>query len=207
MTILLISASPHANGATKRALEECESVLNGHGVKTSYFYIGNEPRYACTACGKCKSGKGCVYADLDELKDAIKQSDGIIIGTPTHYGGAPGNLLALLSRLIFSAGSLIEYKPVAVIGAGRRGAVCTAISEILRFFEFKSCPLVTGGYPALIYGTDYDLAGFDAEGLQNMRSIAENMYWIASAIKIADKYGVSHPIAEPKIKTDISSLL
>lgn len=207
MRILLINGSPHKNGATKRALDECEGVLLRFGAKSEHFWMGGMSSQPCTACCGCKSERKCVFGDLEEIKEKIKSADGIIIGIPTHYASAPGNIISSLSRLLFSAKECVEYKPIAVIGAGRRGGVSSAIDEIVKFFTFISCPIVSGGYPPIIYGSDYDSAGFDGEGLQNMRSVSENMYWLISAIEIAEKNGLHHPIAEQKIKTDIPSLL
>ncbi len=207
MKILLVNASPHKKGATARALDECRAKLKELGAVTEYYFLGNASRNSCTACGGCKSGGNCVFGDIDDLTDAFTRADGIIIGVPTHYASAPGNILSVLSRLMFSAKQCAEYKPIAVIGSGRRGCVTNAIDETVKFFEFASCPIISGAYPALIYGSDYESAGFDAEGLQNMRSVAENMYWILSALKLAEKNGITHPISEPKIKTDLPSLL
>lgn len=207
MKILLINGSPHINGATKRALDECEGVLTGLGAKTEHFSIGTASRHSCTACGRCKTDQKCVFDDLYEIRSKAERADGIIIGVPTHYAGAPGNILSVLSRLTFSAAGCIEYKPVSVIGTGRRGCLSSAIDEVRKYFSFVSCPIVSGRYPPIIYASDYESAGFDAEGLQNMRSVAENMYWLASVIEIAKKNGVSHPLPEQKIKTDIPGLL
>lgn len=207
MKILLVNASPHKNGATARALEECMSTLKEFGAVTESYFLGNAARNSCTGCGGCKGGGNCVFGDISELADAFMRADGIIIGVPTHYAGAPGNILSVLSRLLFSSKPCVEYKPIAVVGAGRRGCITSAIGEVQNFFEFASCPIISGAYPALIYGSDYESAGFDAEGLQNMRSVAENMYWILSALKLAEKEGITHPIPEPKIKTDLPSLL
>lgn len=207
MRILLINGSPHEAGATRRALDECKATFERLGAITEYYFLGNEPRRACTACGGCRKRGSCVFGDIDTLIEKIKNSDGIVIGTPTHYAGAPGSLLSVISRLLYSAKACVEYKPVAIVGAGRRGCICSAIDEVARFFAFSSSPTVSGVYPAILYGTDYESAGYDAEGLQNMRSAAENIYWLSSAITAARKHGITPPVAEPKIKTDISSLL
>ena len=207
MKILLMNGSPHAKGATKRALDECESSFKNHGCETEYVLIGKGSVHPCNACGKCKGTSSCIYKDIEHIVTALSNADGIIIGTPTHYGNAPGSLYSVLSRLIFSAKRYIEYKPIAVIGTGRRGCISSAICDVQKFFSFCSCPIVSGNYPALLYASDYDSACFDAEGLQNMRSISENMYWIVSAIKAAEKIGITHPISEQKIKTDLPSLL
>lgn len=206
MKILLINGSPHENGATRRALDELGYTLGKLGAETEHYFLGNGARHSCTACGKCKSLGACVFGDIDSLVKKVELCDGIVIGTPTHYAGAPGALLSAISRLIFSAKGCVEYKPVAVIGSGRRGCISSAIAEVAKFFAFTSSPLVSGIYPAIIYGNDYESAGYDAEGLQNMRSIAENIYWITASLLKARECGITPPIAEPKIKTDISSL-
>ena len=207
MKILHINASAHRDGATKRGLDECDSALKVLGAKTDYLFIGDTARHACTACGRCKKTGSCVFGDIDEIAEKLADSDGIIIGIPTHYGGAPGNILSVISRLLFSAKECVEYKPVAVIGAGRRGCICAAIEEVMRFFTFSSSSIVTGIYPPILYGTDYESAGFDAEGLQNMRSVANNIYWLTAAIAKGREHGIVPSFAEKKIKTDISSLL
>ena len=207
MKLLLVNASPHKKGSTARALDECRAKLKELGAVTEYYHLGNAARNSCTVCGGCKGSGTCVFGDIDALADAFTRADGIIIGVPTHYAGAPGNILSALSRLLFSRRQCVEYKPIAVIGSGRRGCITGAIGDVQKFFEFASCPIISGVYPALIYGSDYESAGFDAEGLQNMRSVAENMYWILSALELAEKNGISHPISEPKIKTDLPSLL
>ena len=207
MKILLMNGSPHENGATRRALDECRLALGKHGAETAYYLLGNGARHSCTACGGCKGRGACVFGDLDSLTETLKSCDGIIIGTPTHYASAPGALLSVISRLLFSSKSSVEYKPVAVVGAGRRGCVSSAIDEIKGFFAFSSSPLISGVYPPILYGTDYESAGYDAEGLQNMRSIADNVYWLTASILKARELGIMPPIPEPRIKTDISSLL
>ena len=207
MKILLINGSPHDTGATRRALDECRFKLEELSAEVEYYHLGNGPRHACTACGGCKKRGTCVYGDIDYLTEKVSNADGIIIGTPTHYAGAPGNLLSVISRLLFSAKRCVEYKPIAVVGAGRRGCISSAIDGVAKFFSFTSAPTVSGIYPPIIYGTDYESAGYDAEGLQNMRSVSENIYWLTACILKARALGITPPIAEPRIKTDISSLL
>lgn len=206
MKILLINGSAHPRGATARALDECRGTLLRHGATVDDYHIGSEARHACVACGGCKKRGACVFGDIDDLIAKATDADGVIIGTPTHYAGATGTLLSVISRLLFCAKRCVEYKPIAFVGAGRRGCVSAAADEIARPFAFSSSPIVSGVYPAIIYGSDYESAGYDAEGLQNMRSVAENLYWLTAAIIKARECGITPPIAEPRIKTDIPSL-
>ena len=206
MKTLLLNASPNKNEAVARALLECESTIRREGVEVLRIWIGNEQRHSCSDCGGCKSKDGCIYRDIDDITDAFTASDSVIIGVPTHFGGAPGNLLSILSRLIFSKKSCIFGKPVAVIGVGRRGCITTAIYEVEKYFKFASCPIVSGNYPAILYAKDKDSAEYDFEGLQNMRCITKNLLWLTKCIEIAKNSGVIIPPSELKIKTDIATL-
>ena len=145
-------------------------------------------------------------SQLDTLYRAFESSDAIIIGAPTHFGGAPSNLLSVLSRLVFSKKSAASGKPVAAIGVGRRGCISTAIYEIEKYFRFCFCPIVSAGYPAILYAKDKDSAEYDFEGLQNMREVARRIHWLSACIAIGKERGTVPKAPEPKIKTDISTL-
>ncbi len=205
MQILLLNASPKKDGTTKRALKECLSELERLGDHGILYDLGTGARCACLGCGSCKKTGACILGDISELITLAENADGIIFGTPTYFGGAAGNLTSVLSRLCICAKNALRYKPVATVGVGRRGAVVGAIHEVNKFFEFTSSPIVTGEYPCIAYGKDFQSLDNDREGLQNIRVIARNMHWLLSLIDIGRKNGINTPIQEEKILTDISS--
>ena len=47
MKVLLVNGSPHKNGCTHAALEEVGRALEGEGVHTGWFWIGNRPLTGC----------------------------------------------------------------------------------------------------------------------------------------------------------------
>ena len=53
MKVLLVNGSPHKNGCTHAALEEVGRALEGEGVHTDWFWIGNRPLTGCLGCGYC----------------------------------------------------------------------------------------------------------------------------------------------------------
>ena len=197
MKFLLINASPHENGGTARALLEAKSELEKSGDKATVCWIGKEPRYACLSCGGCKSGRKCVIGDLDGLYPLIRECDGFLFGTPTHYAGATGNLLAVLSRLCFSAKELLLNKPAATVAVARRGGAVNALYEVNKFFGFCSMITVGGCYPPIIYGDN------DPEGMQNVRSVSNMLRWIASCIKNGKENGIFPPEEEIRIKANL----
>lgn len=205
MQILLINGSPHTNGATAKALDICEGELLKLGAACVRFNIGGMPRHACCGCGGCADGGSCVFGDLDELYRLISESQGIIIGTPTHFGVAPGTLLSVLSRLIISNKAAIDGKPIAAVAVGRRGALSEARSSVLGFFRFTNCPTVNAQYPAIGYFDSEQGEAYDGEGAQNMRRTARRLYILARALDIGNKAEFGND-PEEKIKTDVVSL-
>jgi len=207
MKILLINGSARKNGGCFRALEEIKLEILKSDAEVFEYDIGTAPRYACSHCLGCKDGNGCIYRDIDGLTELCNKSDAIIICTPTHYASAPGNLTAVLSRLLFSSKKSVAYKPIGVGGVGRRGGVCDAIQDVKKFFEFAFCPIISGVYPAILYTDGYQNAAYDEEGVQNMRSLAKNVIYIAQCIEYGNKNGIPRPKEEERIKTDIPALL
>lgn len=205
MKILLINGSSRKKGASARVLEEMKSIFIENALEISEYWIGRTPRHACSGCGGCKSGEGCVYRDIDGLIGLTKGADGIIVCTPTHYAAAPGNLTSVLSRLAFSSRAALEFKPIGVMGVGRRGGICEAVRDVKNFFEFLSCPIVSGIYPPILYAKDYKSAELDKEGLQNARSLAKNLAYIVRCLKAGSENGILPPREDRTFKTDITT--
>ena len=206
MKILLINGSTKNNGSCDFLLNYAKSELEARGISASRFDAGAAPRCACTSCGACKNGGGCVIRDIDELAVMAGEADGLAIFTPTFYGSASGNLLSILSRLCISSGGKLRYKPITVIGVGRRGCVSEAIHSVTRFFEFLSCPIIFGSYPAIVYAKDRKAAEYDAEGLQNLRESLKSLVWLTEVCSFGAKNNIAPPALEARIRTDISNL-
>ena len=63
-------------------------------------------------------------------------------------------------------------------------------------------PIVSSNYWNQIHGNTPDEAKQDAEGLQTMRVLGENMAWLLKCIEAGRKAGVPAPEREPKIATN-----
>ena len=206
MKILLLNGSSHTSGASARALLEMKKVVLEEGAAPLQYSVGASARYACCACGGCKATGSCIYGDIDSLITLAKEANAIVICTPTHYAAAAGNLLSVLSRLLFSAKSAIEHKPIGVCSVGRRGGLTEAAHDVKKLFEFASCPIISGIYPAILYARDSKSAEYDTEGLENMRSLAKNVLYIARCIEEGGRNGILPPKETREYKTDISAL-
>lgn len=96
MKVLLINGSPDINGCIVRALHEVEKVLHENGIDTEMIHVGNKDIRGCIACHYCRQHNKCVFDDLvNATAPKFAEADGIIVGTPTYYAGANGQLHGL----------------------------------------------------------------------------------------------------------------
>ena len=83
MKVLLINGSPHENGCTFTALEECMKTLNQNGIETELLWLGTKGVQGCIACGKCRKQGKCVFDDeVNRVAERLNEIDGIIVGCP-----------------------------------------------------------------------------------------------------------------------------
>ena len=135
----------------------------------------------CIACGTCASkGDGhCVFNDdlCNEVIDKMNEADGLIVGSPVFYGTPTGNVLNLIHRVLF-AGAKVSGKPAAAVTVCRRGGSTAAFQTLQMPFQMVNMPLVTSQYWNIAFGREAGEARLDAEGMQTMRTMAQNMAWM-----------------------------
>jgi multimeric flavodoxin WrbA len=184
MKVLLINGSPRVNGNTSLALGEIAKQLDKHGVETELVQIGNKPLHCCVACGYCRSNKHCVFTDdlCNEVVDKLATADALIVGTPTYYGQPNGGVLSLMQRVFYANGAAAQNKPAAGVAVCRRGGATAALSSLNMMFQLLNMPLVTSQYWNIVYGRDKGEAALDTEGMQTMRTLADNMSWMLRKI-------------------------
>lgn len=198
MKVLLVNGSPHPHGCTDVALSEVAMQLGKHGIETEMLWLGNEAIHGCIACGKCRKAGKCIFDDtVNRVAAKAEEYDGIVVGSPVYYGGPDSQICAFLDRLFYSAGKKFVRKPAAAIVSCRRGGATASFERLNKYFEMSNMPLVTSQYWNQIHGNNAEEAKQDAEGLQTMRTLAENMAWLLKCIEAGKKAGVEEPVYEP----------
>ena len=186
MKVLLINGSARREGNTFVALSEVARQLEKHGVETEIVQLGNKPVRGCIACGQCMTrGLGrCAFDDdvCNRIVEKLDDIDALVVGSPVYYGQPNGALLAVMQRLLFSASGKLENKPAANIAICRRGGATAAFQTMNMMFQMVNMPLVTSQYWNIAYGRDAGAAAQDAEGMQTMRTLADNMAWLLKKI-------------------------
>ncbi|MDE6037599.1 MAG: flavodoxin family protein, partial [Duncaniella sp.] len=149
MKVLVVNGSPHLHGCTDRALREIESTLAAKGVETERVNVGNKDVRGCIGCNYCREHGRCVFNDIvNETAPKLAAADGMIVGTPTYYAGANGQLLAFLDRLFYSTSGTIDktMKVGAAVVSSRRAGSTSAFDEINKYFTISAMPIVSSTY-------------------------------------------------------------
>lgn len=203
MKVLLVNGSPHQRGCTYTALEECMKTLNSEGVETELLWLGNKAVQGCIACGKCRKQGKCVFDDeVNEINGRAESIDGLIVGAPVYYGGPCSEITAFLDRLFYSSAHRWYKKPAAAVVSCRRGGATASFDRLNKYFSMNNMPIITSQYWNQIHGNTREEALQDLEGLQTMRTLAQNMAWLLKCISAGRKAGISDPVYETKIGTN-----
>lgn len=202
MKVLLLNSSPHAKGNTYVALHEMEKVFQAQGVETELIQLGNKPIRGCIACYTCAKTHKCVFDDeVNEIAPKFEACDGLVVGSPVYYASANATLVALLDRLFYSTHFEKRMKVGAAVAAARRGGITSTFDELNKYFTISGMPVASGQYWNGIHGRMPGEAEGDGEGLQTMRSLAENMVFLMRSIALGkEKYGL--PEREKRISTN-----
>lgn len=203
MKVLLLNGSPHKEGCTYTALKEVADTLKGHNIETEWMYLGVKPVAGCIACGNCrKTGKCFVDDQVNALIQRLPEIDGIVIGSPVYYACASGQLTAFLDRLFFAGSGKFEGKLGAAVVSCRRGGASATFDQLNKYFTINSMPVVSSQYWNQVHGSTPEEVRKDLEGLQTMRTLANNMAWLLKCIELGKQHGIDMPVGEKKVFTN-----
>lgn len=203
MKVLLVNGSPHVNGNTFIALDEMRKIFTSEGVESQILHIGNQDIRGCIACRSCAKNGKCIFDDIvNESAHLFEEADGLVVGTPVYYASANATLIAYLDRLFFSTHFDKRMKVGAAIAAARRGGLTATFDELNKYFTICGMPVASGQYWNGIHGRELGEAQQDAEGLQQMRTLARNMVFLMKSIQLGkEKFGL--PEKEPSVMTNM----
>ena len=202
MKVLLVNGSPREHGCTYTALCEAAEALNGHGIDTEILWAGRSVE-GCTACGACgKTGKCVIDDQVNRVIEKLDTYDGFIFGTPVYYGGPSGQILSFMNRLFYAAAPKLAGKPVSAVVSCRRGGASAAFQQMNMHFMMTNMVVITSQYWNQVHGNTPDEVRQDAEGMQTMRTMAENMRFMLQSIEAGRQAGVKPLTYEAKVKTN-----
>lgn len=106
--IIVINASPRVSMNTGALVREAAKGAESEGAEVQIIDLYRlDNVHGCMSCFACKlkpnEGK-CVYKDgLAPVLEAIREADGLVIGTPNYLGDVSAGFRALYERLIFQS--------------------------------------------------------------------------------------------------------
>ncbi len=198
MKVLLINGSPRKDGNTSIALAEMVKVFEATGIETKTVQVGQLAIRGCLCCGHCSKGEGCVIDDIinDSLAADFEACDGMVVASPVYYAAPNGTLVSLLDRLFYSTRFNKTMKVGASVAVARRGGCSTTFDQLNKYFTIAGMPLASSQYWNSVHGRKVGDAAEDAEGLQTMRTLANNMTFLMKSISLG-KEAFGLPEKEP----------
>lgn len=185
MKVTLFNGSPRKEGNTTYLLKTVSDQLESHGIETETIRIGGTVLRGCVACFGCVQNKDgrCVMANdaLNDHLDKMRESDGIIIGTPTYFADVTAEVKALIDRAGFVArvnGDELKRKVGAAVVAVRRGGAVTSFDTINRFFAISQMVIACSDYWNFGIGREKGEVAEDEEGINTMKILGDNMAWV-----------------------------
>lgn len=198
MKVLIINGSPRKTSNTQIALDEMIRVFEEQGIETECIAIGTTDITGCRGCGGCyKTGK-CVIDDIvNEIAPKFEEADGLVVGSPVYFASPNGTVLSLLDRLFYSTHFDKTMKVGTAFTCARRGGTTATWDALNKYFGITGMPIASGQYWNGIHGRQPGEAAQDREGIQQARTLANNMAFLMKSIALGRKeFGI--PETEPQ---------
>jgi len=185
MKVIAINGSARKDGNTAICLRHVLGELEAQGIDTELVQLAGRSVRGCTACYKCfdnKDQRCAVTGDMvNELIEKMLEADGILLGSPTYFADITAELKALIDRagLVSRAnGDMFRRKVGAAVVAVRRGGEIHAFDSINHFFLIGQMIIPGSIYWNMAFGLDKGEAEDDAEGVETMKTLGQNMAWL-----------------------------
>lgn len=185
MKVLLLNGSPRKEGCTFTALNEVAAALQANGIETEIFQAGNPD-------------KEYIRAAAEKLKEA----DALVVGSPVYWASPSGQIIEFMDKLCSMAGKDMMYKPAAAVVSARRAGTTATLDVLLKYFTYHQMPVVSSNYWNMVHGNTPDEVRQDAEGIQIMQRVGQNMAWLLKCLEAGKNAGVEIPQQDAKVKTN-----
>ena len=184
MKVIGIAGSLRARSNTLHYLKTALKVVEAEGIESKLISLRGKEIKPCTGCYDCVKKKKGVCSikgdDFDEIFAEMRQTDGLILGSPVYLSSVVPQMMALLARATFVAywsDKCFSGKVGGPITVARRAGHNVAFSQLLLWFFFNGL---------IVPGSTYWNVGMagaggardaaeDAEGLQTVVNFANNM--------------------------------
>jgi len=183
--VLGISGSPRRGGNTDILVHTALDVLAAEGLETEFLSLADRPVKPCVACAGCFKADEirCVQEDpaFAGMIEKFAAADGILVGSPVYFGSATPQTMALLDRVGYVARrhpELLRRKVGAAIVVARRAGQNFTFAQLNYFFLISQMIVPGSTYWNVAFGREKGEVNNDAEGIETIRTLAQNMAWL-----------------------------
>jgi hypothetical protein len=102
MKILVLNGSPRKKGTIAKLLKAVAEGAKEKGNDIEWVDVYGLHMKPCTACMKCRPNGPCRLPEDDahEVGRKISKAEGLVVGTPTHWGNMSSQLKCLFDRTV-----------------------------------------------------------------------------------------------------------
>lgn len=189
MKAIAICGSPRPKGNTEQLIGHCLMKLASSGIQTGLITLRDKTVKGCIACGGCGKVKDgtCTVKDDDfnDVFNAMKAADIIVVGSPVYFGSATPEMMALLDRAGYVSranGNLLSRKVGGPVVVARRAGQNFTYAQLLYWYMISDMIVPGSTYWNVAFGLQPGEVMKDEEGLKTVERFAENLAWLAERL-------------------------
>ena len=185
MKVIAFNGSARKDGNTAILVRTVLKELEQEGIECEFIQLAGQKLSGCIACYKCFElmDRKCVVEsdNVNEYIGKVLEADGIILASPVYYADLTAGIKALIERtgmVTRANGDLLKRKVGAAVVVARRGGAIHAFDSVNHFFQITQMIIPGSNYWNVGIGREPGEVEGDAEGLQTMRVLGQNMAWL-----------------------------
>ena len=188
MKVIAFNGSARKDGNTAILVRYVLGELSKEGIETELIQLAGQAMHGCTACGTCfaRKNRRCVIDDpVNGYVEKMSAADGLILASPVYFGDITTEMKALIDRIGFVAKAndhLLKRKVGAAVIAVRRAGAIHAFDSLNHFFLIQQMLIPGSSYWNIGIGREKGEVENDAEGIQTMKILGQNMAWLLQKI-------------------------
>ena len=190
MKVVAFNGSARKDGNTAILLNTVLEEIRKEGIETELYQLAGKKIQGCIACMKCMKNRDrrcAVTKDIvNECIAKMIEADGILLGSPTYFADVSAATRALIERAGYVARAN-DYMFKRKVGAGviavRRGGAIHAFNSLNLFFFYQQIINPGSSYWAFGVGREPGEVLGDAEGMQTMKTLGQNLAWLLKKVR------------------------
>jgi len=190
MKVIAFNGSARKDGNTAVLLNTVLEEIRKEGIETELYQLAGKKIQGCIACMKCmknRDRRSAVDGDIvNECISKMIEADGILLGSPTYFADVSAATRALIERAGYVARAndyMLKRKVGAGVIAVRRGGAIHAFNSLNLFFFYQQIINPGSSYWAFGVGREPGEVLNDAEGIQTMKTLGQNVAWLLNKLR------------------------